>query len=105
MTSTIKFSDDNGKTWQNCESGGFAEAGNGIAYNPIDKVWVAVGDNTDDVANNTNTIKFSKDNGKTWQDCTTGGFTDAVGGDNNNGGYGIAYNPVDKRWIAVGDLA
>ena len=44
MASTIQFSDDNGKTWQNCE-GSFTVSNNDIAYNPEDKVWVAVGDN------------------------------------------------------------
>ena len=49
------------------------------------------------LVNNTNTIKFSTDNGKTWKDCTTGGF---AGG---TGGTGVAYNPIDKMWVAVGD--
>ena len=104
MASTIQFSDDNGKNWKNSTSGQFSVHGNGIGYNPEDNVWIAVGDNsTGTTANNTNTIKLSKDNGKTWQDCTTGGFNDAAGGDDRNGGYGIAYNPEDKVWIAVGD--
>ena len=73
--------------------------GRGIAYNPIDKVWVAVGDNAGANQATSPTIKFSNDNGKNWQNCTTGGFAGAAGG------YGIAFNPVDKRWIAVGDPA
>ena len=97
-TTSIKFSIDNGKTWQNCEGNGFNILGLGIAYNPEDKVWVAVGDNSAGGVDNNpaTTIKFSKDNGKTWQNCTSGGF------DGGFGGVGIAYNPEDKRWIAVG---
>ena len=96
---SIQFSDDNGKTWQNCTSGGFESSCFGIAYNPEDKMWVAVGDNTANADANdpVTTIKFSKDNGKTWQNCTSGGFAGGAGGSC------IAYNPEDKVWVAGGD--
>jgi len=43
--STIQFSDDDGKTWNPCDSGGFVgiDMGLGVAYNPATNVWVAVG--------------------------------------------------------------
>ena len=43
MASTIQFSDDNGKTWQELCQVGLLFLDNDIAYNPEDKVWVAVG--------------------------------------------------------------
>ena len=92
--STIQFSDDNGKTWKPCESGGFSgiDGGRGVAYNPATNVWVAVGQDTTE-----KTIQRSIDDGKTWNSCESGGFA-------GNTGLGVAYNPVTNRWVAVGDI-
>jgi hypothetical protein len=91
--STIMHSTD-GKTWTKATSGGFGVGGRGVAYSPVHKLWVAVGQDADQQS----TIQHSTD-GKTWTKATSGGFTGSTGA-----GSGVAYNPVHKLWVAVGDI-
>ena len=82
---------------------GFGGGGRGVAYNPIDKMWVAVGKSATDTKSS-GTILHSSD-GITWTESSSEGggvaFNAAVGA----GGSGVAYNPVDKMWVAVGRSA
>lgn len=87
---TIKISDD-GITWTN--KTGHSVATNGVAYNsdPNSPTWVAVGTSS---GGGGTPIKYSIDNGLTWQE-TTNGFPDV--------GYAVTYN--DSTWIAVGNAS
>ena len=82
-TTSIQFSYD-GQTWKEVTTGGFANGGNGIAWNG--SYWVAVGS----AGAALQTIQYSYD-GKNWSAITSGGFTSA---------YGIAWN--GSYWVAVG---
>jgi hypothetical protein len=82
---TIHYSND-GLSWIPNVLGGFANGGNGVAWNGT--MWVAVGDN----GGVTGSIQTSTD-GINWTASTTGGFT--------QGGKGVAWN--GKLWVAVGD--
>ena len=93
---TILHSSD-GITWKNSSADKFGTGGygNGVAYNPVDKMWVAVGSGPE----SSKTILHSSD-GITWSASSEGvAFSVGVGG----GGLGVAYNPIDKMWVAVGE--
>lgn len=85
----------NGKEWKDVLIGGFEDdkssqhAGANVAYNPIGKVWTAVGH-----ANNGKTILTSY-NGKEWYNFSSNSFKDQ--------GRGIAYSLSTGLWIAVGN--
>ena len=106
-TKSIKYSMD-GKRWNEVLTGGFFYStpggeedisnhiGYGVAYSPVDEMWVAVGHDTVE----TKSIQYSMD-GKRWNDIKTGGFP--LNKANHCIGYGVAYSPVGRMWIAVGD--
>ena len=100
---TILHSSD-GITWtkSSSEGGGVAflaeDGGFGVAYNPIDKMWVAVGISADPT-DSYGTILHSSD-GITWSASSSEGG--GVAFDAGRGGRGVAYNPIDKMWVAVG---
>ena len=100
-TKSIQYSTD-GKTWKDIDSGGFSvptvvNVGYGVAYNPIDRMWVAVGWGV----TATESIQYSTD-GKTWKDIDSGGFSGKNAGADSYRGQAVAYNPIDKMWVAVG---
>ena len=94
----------NGKNWYNTLAGGFEPgSGSGIAYSPVQDLWVAVGSDSRDergegevggVNNGVTSILYSK-NGKNWYNTLAGGFEPGSGN-------GIAYSPVQDLWVAVG---
>ena len=97
--STIQHSFDQGHSWINSKSLCFGKngIGQGVAYNPIDKMWVAVGHPSLDEPN-VSTILYSKD-GINWKNSQS----ECFGRGNTEGsGFGVAYNPIDESWVAVG---
>ena len=100
---TIKYSDDDGVTWNNASSNsftGFYGNGRNIHWGEDaigNKLWVAVGGDSSG-----NTIKYSSD-GSTWVDVSTNSFFD--GSDGNGQGRGVAWGGdayTIGKWIAVG---
>ena len=105
----IKYSDNEGVTWQdasNCFSGGSGN-GNGICWgkdNNNNYRWVAVGSDGDPFSTS-NTIKYSSD-GNIWQNAinsfqggTSGGVYNSGVGNGVNWGVDINFNSM---WVTVG---
>jgi hypothetical protein len=99
----IKYSDNDGVTWNNASSNsftGFYGNGRNIHWGEDaigNKLWVAVGGDSSG-----NTIKYSSD-GSTWIDVSTNTFFD--GSDGNGQGRGVAWGGdayTIGKWIAVG---
>ena len=97
--SPIQYSSD-GKTWEPA-TGNFhynsenIQIMNGVAYDPINNLWVATG-----IGNTTlgvSPIKYSSD-GKDWKDGTGTFYKDNY--NNEETINHVAYSPVDQRWVA-----
>ena len=81
----------NNLAWSNTRTGGFGGGiGRGVAYNPTNHLWVAVGDG----GSTTSSILYSGD-GSNWSNANNSFY--------NNIGYGITFNSTDNKWVAVGD--
>ena len=98
--STILYSED-GKKW-NEATGSFTpyQFFNGdVAYNPLDKLWVAVGR---DINDDNGTILHSTD-GKTWNKAASVPADTFVGGNASKiGKRGVAYSIRQRLWVVVG---
>lgn len=97
----IKYSDNDGVTWNNASSNifsGFYGSGGNIDWGEDaigNKLWVAVGGDSSG-----NTIKYSSD-GSTWIDVSTNTFFDGSNGQGSGVAWGGDAYTVGK-WIAVG---
>jgi hypothetical protein len=89
VTDALLYSIDGGDTWERSVSGGFAEGGQGVAWNG--SYWIAVGKLR---TSPESTIARSED-GSNWTNATSGGFT------GTNGGYAVLW--TGSNWVATGD--
>ena len=80
----IMYSED-GKSWTGVVDNTFTDDAYGVAYSPVQNLWVAVG-------RGDNKIMYSED-GKSWT-AVANTFTIA--------GNGVAYSSVQDLWVAVG---
>ena len=80
----------NGKDWTAANDTPFVTGnGKGVAYSPVQDLWVAVGEG------GTKHIYYSK-NGKDWTAANGTPF-------GTGNGYDVAYSPVQDLWVAVGE--
>lgn len=104
-----------GKQWHNCTGAKFSNVnwshsiGGGIAHNPQNGLWVAVGyaqrDAQRDPGSANDTPIIWSNNGKHWMNADTDGFANYIdSGGQHQMGYGnaVAYDPRNGVWVATG---